>query len=301
MKYFLALVLVFLASSFSFAQEQKTEADLPTLISKLGVADFDTREVATERLVFLAKRDYEIVKKIKDLYKKTKDPEIKARAHYILLESQNRPPKEESKLSPKNKLAKATKPPEKKTEPAKPTKIAPRDLDYYDFELDLGTFLCENPNISLEEVFKTFEVDPEYAEILRWQWEGHYVNVKHLILKLKRIQNRLQKESERKEKKIVLEKKPMALNFKGLAFQKANDFIANQFQLKPGVDLIVSEVKKGSWGAKSGFKKHDLILTIDNQDVKGVYLFDIFKDTSATVEVIRKGKKIKIKASQMKD
>jgi hypothetical protein len=84
--------------------------------------------------------------------------------------------------------------------------------------------------------------------------------------------------------------------FSGLSLQTLNSQLAEYFEVPGGEGVLVERVKKGSAGAKAGFKAGDVILKVGEAEVSEVAdiweaIDEMEKGEKAAVEVLRKGKK----------
>jgi C-terminal processing protease CtpA/Prc len=85
-------------------------------------------------------------------------------------------------------------------------------------------------------------------------------------------------------------------DFSGLSMQTLNAQLAEYFEVPGGEGILVDRVKKGSAGAKAGFKAGDVILKVGEREVSEVSdvweaVDDAGKQEKAQVEILRKGKK----------
>lgn len=82
----------------------------------------------------------------------------------------------------------------------------------------------------------------------------------------------------------------------GLSLQTLNSQLAEYFEVPGGEGVLVERVKKGSAGAKAGFKAGDVILKVGDVEVSEIAdvwdaVDDAEKGEKAAVEILRKGKK----------
>jgi C-terminal processing protease CtpA/Prc len=84
--------------------------------------------------------------------------------------------------------------------------------------------------------------------------------------------------------------------FSGLSMQTLNAQLAEYFEVPGSEGILVDRVKKGSAGAKAGFKAGDVILRVGDREVSEVSdvweaVDDAGKQEKTQVEILRKGKK----------
>jgi serine protease Do len=85
-------------------------------------------------------------------------------------------------------------------------------------------------------------------------------------------------------------------DFSGLSMQTLNAQLAEYFEVPGGEGILVDRVKKGSAGARAGFKAGDVILKVGDREVGEVSdvweaVDDAGKQEKTQVEILRKGKK----------
>ena len=297
MRKLLPLILVALLAFPAYAQdketpktEQKQEKSLEELLKELGHEDYEVREKATQDLIKkgqkeLDKQTKNIKTKLQALYEKTKDPEVKARAQYVLRQLKG-------VVTPKQKkdtFSKPVTPPKKLPIPGLPKEFNKLPMPELPKELDLGKIFEGGQGLDLNKIMEQMGMPKEFGEMFKGLFP------------------------ETPEAPPVKEKKTQSKpkDFFGIAWQKPSEAFKTQLGLKNGI--IVTEVAKNSYAEKNGLQKHDIILCVEEEHQKGHLIItinitdvnqakdlEVLKKKGYNVRILRKGKYKTLKFSQWK-
>jgi hypothetical protein len=261
------------------SSEKKQASDVDALLDQLGAEDYDTREAATMALVKKGKAVEAAVKKLHD---KSSDPEVKNRCAYILkkLEGGLKAPKSRDRsLDPQKKGL-----PKFQPVPGVPGLPDMNDL-FKDMQLPEG----------FKKIFEGIqkELQKELQEGLKDMLNPN-ADPKQRNKPRVRVWSNVPKfNGNNKKRPNLLRPRSVArAHVTGLGTKPLSAALKTHLQLKGQGGALVTKVQKGSWGAKSGIKLHDILLTVNGEGVTSLDDLDILIKKEAKAVLIRGGKKI---------
>jgi hypothetical protein len=258
-------------------------SEVQSLLKKLGAEDYDTRETATMDLIKKGKAAAAAVKKLHD---ETKDPEVKNRCAHILkkLDGGLKAPKSKDRsLDPQKKGIQGQPLPGVPGIPGMP---------------DMGEMFKDMPE-GFKKIFEGLqqEIQKELQQGLKDMMNPNGAPPapgKPRIRVWSNVPgfNKKQQEGAKKAPRSVVRTRA---HVTGLGTKPLDAALKTHLQLKGDGGVIVTKVKDGRWGATSGIKLHDILLTVDGQGVTSLDDLDILIKKEAKAQIIRGGKKITIK------
>ena len=247
----------------SSEKKQASDVDVNLLLSQLGAEDYDTREAATMALVKKGKAVEAAVKKLHD---KSSDPEVKNRCAYILK-------KLEGGL-------KAPKPKERYKGKVNPKLPKTKSVPGFPGLPDVPGL----PNIpGLPDINSLFK-DMQLPEGLKEIFDNIQKELQKGLGGNKKLPNLIPPKALKSHKKIN--------SATGLGTKPLSAALKTHLRLKDQGGALVTKVQKGSWGAKSGIKLHDILLTIKGIEISSLDDLDILTLDKAKAVLIRRGKRI---------
>lgn len=264
-----------------------TKADkVDELLRQLGAEGYDEREAATQALIKAGPR---VSARVRKVYQETKDPEVKARARFIL-EKVGAP-------NPEKKEPQRTRPRRPNAPKAAPNPFGRGGQNPFgqggmpDMEKLFKDFgMGGDVNKLFAELFKEFDFNKIFEEEFKRLQEGQpgQPRQRQRVFRFQGGPNGL----KRVDPKPAAPAAPADKNRSamGLVVEDMSPTLRAQLSLPKEGGLVIAQIIEGSFAESSPLKSHDILLKVNGKTIKELpELVAALKKGPAKVEVLRAG------------